>query len=81
MITRLAYALLLLVPLTSVFSAEELTDKNYDTIRDYLLPKGDEEEWKKIEWRATFWDGVIDAQKEDKPIMLFTMNGHPFGCV
>jgi hypothetical protein len=81
MIRRLAIAALLLVPLASAFSAEELTDKNYDTIRDYLLPKGEEEHWKSIDWRATFWDGVIDAQKEDKPIMLFAMNGHPFGCV
>jgi hypothetical protein len=81
MIRRLTIALLLVLPLASTFRAVELTDKSYDTIRDYLLPKGEEEHWKSIEWRATFWDGVIDANKLDKPIMLFAMNGHPFGCV
>ena len=84
MIRRFALALLLLVPLAGVFSAADepakLTDKNYVQTRDYLLPKGDEEDWVKVEWRTTLWDGVIDAQKEDKPIMLFAMNGHPFGC-
>ena len=80
MIRRTAIALLLLLPLASVFQAEELTEKNYDRTRDYILPKDDEEAWTKIKWRATFWDGVMDAQKEDKPIMLFAMNGHPFGC-
>ncbi|MCA8917893.1 MAG: hypothetical protein KDB32_02340 [Planctomycetes bacterium] len=80
MTKRLLVALLLLIPLASSFQAEELSEKSYDRIRDYLLPKGDEEAWKKVEWRSTFWDGVMDAQKEDKPIMLFAMNGHPFGC-
>jgi hypothetical protein len=23
---------------------------------------------------------VIDAQEAELPILLFTMNGHPFGC-
>jgi hypothetical protein len=78
---RVLIALLLLAPLTTVFNAEELTEKNYETVKGYILPKGDEEHWKNIDWRPTFWDGVIDAQKLDKPIMLFAMNGHPFGCV
>jgi hypothetical protein len=77
---RLLSALLLLVPLSAVFNAEELTDKNYERIRTHILPDEDEEAWLKVDWRATFWDGVIDAQKEDKPIMLFAMNGHPFAC-
>lgn len=80
MTRRLMLAALLLIPMASAFQAEELTEKSYDRIRDYILPKGDEEKWKAIEWRTTFWDGVIDAQKEDKPVMLYAMNGHPFGC-
>ena len=78
---RMLIATLLLAPLATVFHAEELTEKSYETVKAYILPKGEEEHWKNIEWRATFWDGVVDAQKLDKPIMLFTMNGHPFGCV
>lgn len=77
---RLAVALLLLVPMATTFSAEELTERNYRVIRDHVLPDKDEEAWREIEWRPTFWDGVIDAQEEDKPIMLYAMNGHPFGC-
>ena len=37
--------------------------------------------WEKIAWRATFWDGVIDAHKEKKPVLLYAMNGHMGGCV
>jgi hypothetical protein len=24
--------------------------------------------------------GIVDAQKEDKPVMIVLMNGHPLGC-
>lgn len=57
-----------------------VTLKNYDTVRQHVLPRAEEEEWRKIEWRTTFWQGVMDAQKADKPVLLFAMNGHPFGC-
>jgi hypothetical protein len=26
------------------------------------------------------WDGVIAAQKQDMPILLWAMNGHPLAC-
>lgn len=80
MIRRMLMALLLLVPLAVTYNAEELTEKNWERTRDYVLPDEDEEAWLKVEWRGTFWDAVIDAQEEDKPIMLFAMNGHPFAC-
>ena len=80
MMRRLAIALLLLIPLAGSFNAEELTERNYEKIRDHVLPSDEEEEWRKIGWRPTFWDGVVDAQEEDKPIMLYAMNGHPFAC-
>lgn len=77
---RTAIALLLLLPLTVLSSANELTDSSYEKVRQHVLPSAEEEAWRKIAWRTTFWQGVIDANKEDKPVMLFAMNGHPFGC-
>ncbi len=60
--------------------APELTEKSYKKLRDQILPTEEEVEWKKLGWRATFWDGVIDAQEAKKPVLLFAMNGHPIGC-
>jgi hypothetical protein len=80
MLIRCAIAALLLIPLAGVFCAEELTDASYERIKLHILPDAEDEAWRKIPWRTTFWQGVMDAQKEDKPIMLFAMNGHPFGC-
>ncbi|MCC6151136.1 MAG: hypothetical protein IT461_12865 [Planctomycetes bacterium] len=78
---RLIPALLLMPLLFCAVSAEDLTEKNYKQIRDSILPQPEEVEWRAIGWRNTLWDGVIDAQKEDKPVLLYAMNGHPFGCV
>jgi hypothetical protein len=80
MLTRIAIALMLIAPLSAIHNAEELSDSSYERIKRHILPDADEETWRKIPWRTTFWQGVIDANKEDKPILLFAMNGHPFGC-
>jgi hypothetical protein len=52
----------------------------YARWRDYLLPGASEQSHRTIPWRASVLHGLIDAQKQDRPILLFLMNGHPLGC-
>lgn len=52
----------------------------YAKWRAYLLPSASEQSHRTIPWRASVLHGLIDAQKQDKPILLFLMNGHPLGC-
>jgi hypothetical protein len=59
------------------FKEEELTDANYAKWRDHVLPRNWELSYRKIPWRTSFWDAVIEAQARDKPILLWAMNGHP----
>jgi hypothetical protein len=80
MLKRLLIALLLLPLAVSAYQAEEVTERNFQRLRDHIMPSAAEEEWRKIPWRTTYWQGVVDAQKADKPVFLFAMNGHPFGC-
>ncbi len=61
--------------------AQELTDETYQDVRDAVVPAAAEMRWRQVPWRATLWDGVIDAQKAEKPILLWAMNGHPLACV
>ncbi len=58
----------------------ELTDKNFAEWRDRIRPKTDDLCFKTVNWLPTFWDGVMAAQKADKPILLWAMNGHPLAC-
>jgi hypothetical protein len=49
-------------------------------VRAHVLPDALELAWKALGWRASLWQGVIDAQAAGKPILLWAMNGHPLGC-
>lgn len=59
---------------------EELNDKTFSLWRDHIRPKAAERCFETVHWLPTFWDAVMTAQKEDKPILLWAMNGHPLAC-
>ena len=53
---------------------------NFDAQRDAILPRPDEERWLAIRWYPTLWHAVRVAHEEEKPVLLWAMNGHPLGC-
>src|SRR5262245_60988570 len=57
----------------------DLNEKTYAALRDYILPKPQELRWQQIPWRATWADALAAAKKENKPIYVWAMNGHPLG--
>jgi hypothetical protein len=60
--------------------AAELNDTTFAKWRDRIRPKSEEMCFATVNWLPTFWEGVIAAQKQDKPILLWAMNGHPLAC-
>ena len=48
--------------------------------KDFIKPTEKELAWAQIPWRTTFYDGLIDADKFNKPLLLWVMNGHPLGA-
>lgn len=60
--------------------AQDLTDETYGKWRDHILPRPEEVEWTKVGWRSSFWDAVVEAQEQEKPVLLWAMNGHPLAC-
>jgi hypothetical protein len=57
-----------------------LTEESFARWRDYIRPAADELAWREIPWEISFWDAVIRAQREEKPILVWAMNGHPLAC-
>lgn len=58
----------------------ELTEENFKRLLKFVLPTEKECGWKQIPWRETYWSAVHEAQRAEKPILLWAMNGHPLGC-
>jgi hypothetical protein len=59
------------------FEEGELTEANYPKWRDHVSPKNWEFSYRRIPWRTSYWEAVVEAQAKEKPILLWTMNGHP----
>ncbi len=60
--------------------AGTLNERTYATWRDHIRPRPAEVNWQEVPWRATLWDAVVEGQRQEKPILLWAMNGHPLAC-
>ena len=58
----------------------EISPANFATWRDHILPAQGELDFQKIPWLTTFKDGILAANREQRPLLLWVMNGHPLGC-
>jgi len=65
---------------TSALMAQEPKDGAFDPQFASVIPNARDLAWRKIPWRANFWDAVIAAQEQEKPVLLWAMNGHPLAC-
>ena len=57
-----------------------LTEQNYEAWRDHILPQDVEWEFQQIPWLPSYAAGLTEAARQEKPLLLWTMNGHPLGC-
>ncbi len=60
--------------------AIRLDERNLAQWRDHILPDESELAFERIGWLPTFAEGIARAGAEDKPLLLWVMNGHPLGC-
>ena len=71
---------LILGALLSLALAQDVSEQTYERLKSEILPPSEELAWRKIPWRASFWEAVVEAQEKEKPILLWAMNGHPLAC-
>lgn len=46
----------------------------------HIVPNDEEMQWRAIPWLGTLAEAVVQAHAQDKPILLWAMNGHPLAC-
>ena len=61
-------------------SAQQLTAEACAQVRETVLPSVSEEQWRTISWRDTLGGAVLEADEQQRPVLLWAMNGHPLGC-
>jgi hypothetical protein len=73
------FALVVLPATPASLQAQDLTEETYPNVRKSILLVSEESHWQKIPWRPNLGVAIDEARKEDKPILLWMMNGHPCG--
>lgn len=61
-------------------SETRLDSSNYQAWRDLIRTSDQELAWQQLPWLASFHQGLVEAAREQKPLLLWVMNGHPMGC-
>jgi hypothetical protein len=56
-----------------------LTEAEFHRLQKLLRPD-DEQLWRSIPWKISVLDAQRVAAKENKPIFIWAMDGHPLGC-
>lgn len=57
-----------------------LTEAEFERLHTELRPPT-EEAWRSIPWKTSLLDAQATASREQKPIFIWAMDGHPLGCV
>jgi hypothetical protein len=48
--------------------------------KSLIVPSASEARYEEVGWYPSMWSAVVEAQRQDKPVLLWAMNGHPLGC-
>ncbi|GMV88838.1 MAG: hypothetical protein AMXMBFR81_17690 [Chthonomonas sp.] len=59
---------------------QEPNESNFRELLKFIQPSAQEQSYKDIGWRIEFWPAVQEAKRLGRPILFWTMNGHPLGC-
>jgi hypothetical protein len=57
-----------------------LDTDSFEAWRAHLAPSSSELAWESLPWLSSYADGVVAAQEQHRPLLLWVMNGHPLGC-
>lgn len=69
-----------LVFIALVQSSEVPNADNFERWLKFIQPDAKEQAYKEIDWRTQLRTAIIEAKELGRPILLWTMNGHPLGC-
>lgn len=54
---------------------------DFDRLFEFVRAKPEEERWTAIPWETDLWEARARAERANKPVFMWAMNGNPLGCV
>ena len=69
--------------LLATLQAPQAPEPNADNLSKWMTfvqPAQSELTYRTIGWRNALWPAVEEARRLGRPILFWTMNGHPLGC-
>lgn len=63
----------------ATWKTPHLDDKSYRRWLTFIRPTRQELKWKNIRWHKSLSQAAAEARRLRRPILLWTMNGHPCG--
>jgi len=61
-------------------AAPQPTAQNFAQWLTFIQPAATELVYREIGWRNALWPAVQEARQLGRPLLFWTMNGHPLGC-
>jgi len=55
----------------------EETPLDWQAAVEYVVPTAEELAWQQLPWQASLREGLELGQAQDRPVLLWAMNGHP----
>lgn len=62
------------------FSTRALPAATFAVLHAQVLPRPGQERWTEIPWQENLVRARQRAQRENRPMLLWIMDGHPLGC-
>lgn len=66
--------------LRPVSSTETITDAEYQALRTVVPPRAGEEAYTTVPWETSLAAARRKAFEGRKPMLIWSMDGHPLGC-
>src|SRR5690606_8986851 len=60
--------------------AAELTPDRFESLHELIQPTAEEEQWLQIPWQTDLLEARRLAAEQDRPLLLWEMDGNPLGC-
>lgn len=63
----------------SGFNLSMINEQNFQSWMQFVEPTIEELDWNAVRWHNSLSSAAEEARRLNRPILLWTMNGHPFG--